>query len=98
VSDTAVPHREKGYNLWLPSVWLNPADTDANIAWTQATFDALSPYFANRRWLNYFSNDDGADAVRVAYGPNYDRLVQVKRRHDPENVFHLNHNIDPGGS
>jgi hypothetical protein len=98
VSDTAVPHREKGYNLLLPSVWLNPADTDANIAWTKGTFDAFSPYFANRRWLNYLSDDDGADAVRVAYGPNYDRLVQVKRRHDPENVFHLNHNIDPGGS
>jgi FAD/FMN-containing dehydrogenase len=98
VGDTAVPHREEGYNLLLPSVWLDPAETDANIAWTRATFDAFRPYAANRRWLNYFSDDDGADAVRAAYGPNYDRLVQVKRRHDPENVFHLNHNIDPGAS
>jgi len=94
-TDTAVPHREKGYNLLLPSVWLDPADTDANVTWTRATFDALQPHFANRRWLNYFSDDDGADAVRAAYGPNYDRLVEVKRRHDPENVFYLNHNIDP---
>ena len=98
VGDTAVPHREEGYNLLLPSVWLDPAETDANIAWTRATFDAFRPYAANRRWLNYLSDDDGADAVRAAYGPNYDRLVQVKRRHDPENVFHLNHNIDPGAS
>jgi FAD/FMN-containing dehydrogenase len=95
VSDTAVPHREVGYNLLMPSVWLEAADTEANMAWTRATFDLFSPYFAERRWLNYFSDDDGTDAVRAAYGPNYDRLVELKRRYDPENAFHLNHNIDP---
>jgi FAD/FMN-containing dehydrogenase len=95
VTDTAVPHREAGHNLVLPSVWMDPADTEANVAWTRATFDLFSPYFASRRWLNYLSDDDGADAVRAAYGPNYDRLVEVKRRHDPKNLFHLNHNIDP---
>ena len=78
-------------------MWLDAADTDANISWTRATFDLFSPHFADRRWLNYFSDDDGADAVRAAYGPNYDRLLEVKRRYDPENVFHLNHNIDPAG-
>jgi FAD/FMN-containing dehydrogenase len=97
VSDTAVPHREVGYNLLMPSVWLEAADTEANIAWTRATFDLFSPYFAERRWLNYFSDDDGTDAVRAAYGPNYDRLVELKRRYDPENAFRLNHNIDPVG-
>jgi FAD/FMN-containing dehydrogenase len=97
VSDTAVPHREVGYNLLMPSVWLDAADTEANIAWTRATFDLFSPYFAERRWLNYFSDDDGTDAVRAAYGPNYDRLLELKRRYDPENTFRLNHNIDPVG-
>jgi FAD/FMN-containing dehydrogenase len=97
VSESAVPHREVGYNLVMPSVWLDAADTEANIGWTRATFDLFSPYFAERRWLNYFSDDDGTDAVRAAYGPNYDRLVELKRRYDPENVFHLNHNIDPVG-
>jgi FAD/FMN-containing dehydrogenase len=97
VSDTAVPHREVGYNLLMPSVWLDAADTEANIAWTRATFDLFSPYFAERRWLNYFSDDDGTDAVRAAYGPNYDRLLELKRRYDPENAFRLNHNIDPVG-
>jgi FAD/FMN-containing dehydrogenase len=97
VSDTAVPHREVGYNLLMPSVWLDAADTEANIAWTRATFDLFSPHFAERRWLNYFSDDDGTDAVRAAYGPNYDRLLELKRRYDPENAFHLNHNIDPVG-
>jgi FAD/FMN-containing dehydrogenase len=97
VSDTAVPHREVGYNLVMPSVWLDAADTEANIAWTRATFDLFSPYLAERRWLNYFSDDDGTDAVRAAYGANYDRLLELKLRYDPENAFHLNHNIDPVG-
>jgi Berberine and berberine like len=41
--------------------------------------------------------DDVGEAVRAACGPNYDRLVEVKRHYDPDNVFHLNHNVDPGG-
>jgi FAD/FMN-containing dehydrogenase len=95
VEDTAVPHREEGYNLLITSVWMDPATTDENLTWTREAFAAFRPSFAERRWLNYFDHDDESDAVRAAYGPNYDRLVEVKRRYDPENVFHLNHNIDP---
>jgi hypothetical protein len=39
--------------------------------------------------------DDGRDRVRAAYRGNYERLVQVKRRYDPTNLFHINHNIPP---
>jgi FAD/FMN-containing dehydrogenase len=94
-TDTAVPHREEGWNLLIPSVWTDPADTDANIAWTRETFAALKPQFGTGRWLNYLGDDQADDAIRAAYGPNYDRLVDVKRRYDPGNVFHLNHNIVP---
>ena len=45
--------------------------------------------------VEYLGDDQGSDAIRSAYGPNLDRLVEVKRRYDPENVFHLNHNIAP---
>ena len=93
-TDTAVPHRAEGWNLLLPSEWMDPADTEANIAWTKDTFAALSEHFGGGRWLNYLG-DDQDDAISAAYGPNYDRLVEVKRRHDPDNVFHLNHNIVP---
>ena len=95
VTDTAVPHREPGWNLLIPSVWMDPATTDANIAWTRETFAALQEHFVGRRWLNYLGDDQGNDAIREAYGPNYGRLVEVKRRYDPGNVFHLNHNIAP---
>jgi FAD/FMN-containing dehydrogenase len=92
---TAVPHREAGYNLLLPTEWMDPGDTARCIAWTKDTYAAVSEHLAGRRWLNYLGDDQMEDAIRAAYGPNYDRLVEVKRRYDPENVFHLNHNIAP---
>jgi len=95
VTDTAVPHRAEGWNLLIPSVWMDPAATDENIAWTRETHRALSPHLDEARWLNYLGDDQGTDAVRAAYGPNYQRLLDLKRRYDPENVFHHNHNIDP---
>jgi FAD/FMN-containing dehydrogenase len=93
-TDTAVPHRDEGWNLLLPSEWIDPAQTETNIAWTKDTYAALSEHFSGGRWLNYLG-DDQDDAIRSAYGPNYDRLVEVKRRYDRDNVFHLNHNIVP---
>jgi FAD/FMN-containing dehydrogenase len=95
VTDTAVPHRDEGWNMLIPSVWTDPADTEANIAWTRETFAALRPHMAAGRWLNYLGDDQADDAIRAAYGPNYDRLREVKRQFDPDNVFHLNHNILP---
>jgi FAD/FMN-containing dehydrogenase len=94
-TETAVPHREEGWNLVLPSVWLDPAETDANVTWTRETLASFREHLVDRRWLNYLGDDQGEDAIRDAYGPNYDRLVEVKRRYDPENVFRQNHNIVP---
>jgi FAD/FMN-containing dehydrogenase len=91
---TAYPHREPGFNLFLISQWSDPGQTDAGIAWARETFDALTPYMADRSYTNYLSADDHG-RVRAAYGANYDRLVECKRRYDPENLFRLNQNIDP---
>jgi FAD/FMN-containing dehydrogenase len=95
VTETAVPHRDAGWNLLIPSVWTDTADSEANIAWSRETFAAMRPHFGTGRWLNYLGDDQAEDAIRAAYGPNYDRLREVKRRYDPDNVFHLNHNIAP---
>jgi hypothetical protein len=92
---TAFPHREPGYNLVLTGQWADPADTQANVNWVRETHAALAPYMSPRTYVNYLADDDD-DRVRGAYGPNYERLVEVKRRHDPDNIFRLNHNIDPG--
>ena len=96
VEATAVPHREEGYNFLIASVWTDPAAIDENVAWTRAAFEAVQPYTAARRYVNYLANDDtGEDPVRDAYGPNYERLVELKTKYDPDNLFHLNFNIAP---
>jgi Berberine and berberine like len=91
---TAYPHRQPGFNLFLISQWSHPGRTEAGIAWARETFDALSPHMANRSYTNYLSADD-YDRVRNAFGSNYDRLAELKRGYDPDNVFRLNHNIVP---
>ena len=57
VTDTAVPHRAEGWNLLIPSVWLDPAASDENVAWTRETHRAFSPYLDEGRWLNYLGDD-----------------------------------------
>jgi FAD/FMN-containing dehydrogenase len=94
-TESAVPHRDEGWNLVVPAVWTDPAATEANVAWARETFAAMRPHLSTGRWLNYLGDDQAENAVRAAYGPNYDRLREVKRRYDPDNVFHLNHNIAP---
>jgi FAD/FMN-containing dehydrogenase len=93
---TAYPHRQPGYNLVLSAEWLDPADDEANITWAKETFAALTPYTADAAYVNYLDSDD-VDRVRLAYGPNWERLVSLKRRYDPDNLFRLNQNIDPAG-
>jgi FAD/FMN-containing dehydrogenase len=93
---TAFPHRAPGYSLLIVSQWQNQADTEANIRWATETFEALRPYLSARSYVNNLSADDGR-MVRDVWGINHERLVQIKRRYDPDNVFRLNHNINPAG-
>lgn len=91
---TAFPHRQPGYNLVLVGEWDDPARTEENIEWVRATWRALEPFMAPQVYVNYMADDDSAK-IRQAYGPNYDRLVELKRRYDPDNLFRLNQNISP---
>ena len=95
VSDTAFPHRRDGYQLVIVSEWVEPADNARNIAWARESYDAMRPYFASGRYVNYLGDDEGDDAVEAAYGPNYQRLRTLKRKYDPTNLFRLNQNIRP---
>ena len=96
VEATAVPHREPGYNLVITGVWMDPETTEANVSWVRETYDALAPFAVSRRWLNYLPAEEADDAgLRAAFGPNYERLVELKTQYDPNNLFHLNANIKP---
>ena len=91
---TAYPHREPGFNLLVISQWRDPTQTPDGIAWARSTFDRLSSHMSERSYINYLTADDH-DRIRHAYGPNYQRLRDLKGRYDRENLFRLNQNITP---
>lgn len=94
VSDTAFPHRRDGYNFLVLAQWMQPEKSEACIAWARETYEAMQPFFAQGRYVNYLDDDDTGESV-AAYGPNYRRLQQIKARYDPTNFFHMNQNIRP---
>jgi FAD/FMN-containing dehydrogenase len=98
-TDTAFPHRAEGYNLLVLSEWMdtkdNDNDNDACTAWARNSYAAMQPFMSSNRYVNYLADDERGDAVAASYGPNYRRLQQLKAKYDPENFFHMNHNIRP---
>jgi FAD/FMN-containing dehydrogenase len=93
VTETAFPHRAEGYNLLVLSQWMDREDNNACVAWARDTYSAMEPFVGSSRYVNYLGDDEHGEAVAAAYGPNYQRLMSVKAKYDPENFFHLNQNI-----
>ncbi len=96
-TDTAFPHRTPGFNFLAVGEWADPAASAANIAWVRETYAAMAPHFGSGRYVNYLNAEEVGEqnAVAAAFGPNWKRLGDVKRRYDAGNVFHLNQNIKP---
>jgi FAD/FMN-containing dehydrogenase len=92
---SAYAHRDRRLMINVAALFADPAERTTHEAWVQD----LSAGLADGRPGAYvnFLGDDGAERIREAYpGPTWDRLVEVKRRYDPDNLFRLNHNIAPG--
>jgi FAD/FMN-containing dehydrogenase len=91
---TAYVHRDARWLINIPVSWVDPADTDTEIAWVRDTFAALQPHVSGGAYVNFMEADE-VDADETAYGDTLARLVQVKTDYDPHNVFNLNQNIAP---
>jgi FAD/FMN-containing dehydrogenase len=91
---TAYPHRNVLYAMNVHGRWTDPLDDARCIAWSREFFAAAAAYAAGSVSINFLTQDEGS-RIREAYGGNYDRLVQVKKRYDPRNLFRFNHNIPP---
>jgi FAD/FMN-containing dehydrogenase len=91
---TAYVHRDARWLINIPVSWVDPADTDTEIAWVRDTFAALQPHVSGGAYVNFMEADEVA-ADETAYGDTLARLVQVKTDYDPHNVFNLNQNIAP---
>jgi len=94
LGDTAFALRHPGFEIDMAGVWATPAEKAEVVRWVQATRDNLQP-FAHGVYINQLG-DTSDQLVRSGYGPNYARLVEIKKKYDPQNVLRLNQNIKPG--
>jgi hypothetical protein len=87
--------RDAEHELNISGVWTAEDSREEDSDWVRKTFEQMSPHSTGRAYIN-FLGDEGRQRVRADYGPaKYQRLVQLKRRYDPDNFFRLNQNIDP---
>lgn len=92
-----IPWRSAPWCVHPFGLWEKPADDERGKRWARGVRDALRPWASGAVYLN-FIGEEGRDRVVAGFGEeNYARLARVKAQYDPDNVFHLNHNIKPAG-
>ncbi|HET8525267.1 MAG TPA: FAD-binding oxidoreductase [Actinomycetota bacterium] len=91
---TAFAYRDATFATVIAGMWPDPSQNEANIGWVRRYYEATAPLSEVGGYINFMAGDDQA-RIRANYGANYERLVQVKRSYDPDDLFHLNQNIRP---
>lgn len=91
---TAYPHRDVLYAMNVHTRWNEPAEDDKCISWAREYFNASAPFASGSVYVNFMTQEE-AGRIGEAYGPNYKRLVEVKKKYDPDNLFRQNQNIKP---
>ena len=91
---TAFAYREANFATVIAGMWPDAGQNEANIGWVRGYYEATAPLSEAGGYINFMSGDD-QDRIKMNYKGNYERLVDVKRRYDPGNLFHMNQNIAP---
>jgi FAD/FMN-containing dehydrogenase len=94
-TETAFGGRDAAWMLTIAALWEDPAETESHVAWARGAWEELLPASTGGSYVNHLG-DEGEERIRAAYGAKWDRLVELKRRWDPDNVLRLNQNIPPG--
>jgi FAD/FMN-containing dehydrogenase len=95
---TAFPHRDVQYSFMSLGVCTEPAEAEECVRWAREFWEAMQPCSTGGVYVNYLGReaDEGAERIKAAYGPQtYQRLVALKNKYDPANLFRLNQNIKP---
>jgi len=93
-TETAFALRANPYHFEIIAFWDDPAERAVNLGWCDGFFGATVPFSSGEVYVNSLDEGEG-HRVREAYGPNWERLRQIKRRWDPTNFFRCNQNIPP---
>jgi hypothetical protein len=91
---TAFAYRDANFATVIAGMWPDPAQNKANIKWVRDYYDATAPQSEAGGYINFMSDDDQG-RIKDNYKGNYNRLVEVKRKYDHDNLFHMNQNIKP---
>jgi len=90
------PARRAPFMLGVEANWIDAANDDANIAWVRNCFGDMQRFSDGSEYLNFPGFlENGRETVKTAFGPNYERLADLKARYDPDNLFRLNQNVEP---
>ncbi|MGH8871246.1 MAG: FAD-binding oxidoreductase [Acidimicrobiia bacterium] len=91
---TAFAYRNATFATVIAGMWPDPADNEENIRWVRDYYEATAPHSEEGGYVNFMAGDDQG-RIRANYKGNYERLVEVKKKYDRSNLFHLNQNIKP---
>jgi FAD/FMN-containing dehydrogenase len=92
---SAVGNRKTGAVVNVAASWERPEDDAANVDWARSAWRDLRRFSTGRTYINFLNEEEGQERIHDAYGSNYDRLVEIKTRWDPQNLFRANKNIAP---
>lgn len=96
-SETAFPHCEANLSFHILTGWNDKIEDEENIEWAKNFHNAVKEFATGGVYVNLLAHDE-EERVKAAYGDNYDRLVEIKKKYDPNNLFNNNFNIRPEGS
>lgn len=91
---TAYPYRNAHFIMNVHTRWREASQDSKHVGWARDLFQATAPFATGSAYVNFMPADE-TDRIEKVYGKNYPRLVEVKRRWDPQNRFHLNQNVRP---
>jgi hypothetical protein len=92
---SAVGNRDVAFVLSITSSWEKAEDDAANIEWARAAWRDMRRFSTGGTYVNFLTEEEGSERIKAAYGKNHARLVELKTRWDPTNLFRLNKNIAP---
>jgi FAD/FMN-containing dehydrogenase len=92
---TAWSTRDATWSMVIAGISNDPKQAEALKTWGRAYWKAVHPFNLEGAYVNFLMDDEADSRVQAAYGENYERLVQVKRKYDPKNLFRVNQNIRP---
>jgi len=93
-NDTAFGLRQDQWDYDVISQWIDPAETAQHVQWTREFWTAVEPFSTGEVYVNHLDAEE-ATRIRAAYGGHYERLVALKNKYDPTNLFRMNQNIRP---